>query len=749
MLAALLLAAALVIGAIGMGSLPRIDGSYRLAGLDGPVAIGRDRYGVPRIEAASERDLYRAMGFVHAQDRLWQMAFQRRAGQGRLAEVLGEAALPIDRYMRTLGLYRVAEANLARLDARTLDLLNAYAQGVNDWLDRRDRLLPPEFWLLRDTPEPWTAADSAVWIKMMALTLDSSASGDLLRARLAKVLSPGQIDELWPAAAVPVQVGTGSNGWAVDGGHSATGAPILAGDPHLQLQTPGIWYLADLRAPGLQVVGATMPGLPFVVIGRTPSLAWTLTTTGADVQDLFVETVDPTDGDRYLTPDGPRAFETRDEIIQVRGGPTEHLVVRTTRHGPVVSAILPEVAAIETDGKVASLAWTALDPDDTTLAAGFAMARATDLAQAADALALYHSPVQNFIVASKDDGIGMFVAGAVPIRLSGDGTVPADGATGTGDWLGRIAPADLPRQVRPPRGRVVNANDRIVDDAYPRLITRYWEPAFRRERIEALLDQSGRPDGAAMQAIQRDIRSGLATALLPTLATAEVTGDRLQQLRAGMVDWDGTMAGDAWQPTLFLAWAERFSRLIRQDELGPLADGYEGLRGDFLVHAVQPPGRWCDDVRTAPVEGCASMAGRAFAEAVHDLDAALGADRSAWAFGLVQQAALPHAVLGGVPVLGRVFGQVAAKAGDGYSVDVAASRPAPDLIHRTVLHGPSLRMIADMSLPDSIRIVTAGGQSGHPWSRWFADGVIRWEHDTRIELPADRLPDRLDLLPGR
>lgn len=764
-----LLAAALVV-AIGIGSLPRTSGAYRLSGLDGAVTIGRDQNGVPHIEAASERDAYRALGFAHAQDRLWQMEFQRRVAQGRLAEIVGAAALPVDRHLRMLGLYRAAKASLAGLDPAARARLDSYVQGVNDWIGGRDRLLPPEFWIFWHRPEPWTAADSAAWIKMMALTLDSDMAEELLRLRLQDRLSPEQIQDLWPGIPLPRTsglgepgwpfaladrllallpeppgVGTGSNAFAVARSRSASGAALLAGDPHLQLRTPGVWYLADLTAPGLKVTGATMPGMPFVVIGRTPELAWSLTTTKADVQDLFIETVDPADPERYLAPGGPLAFESRTETIHVRGGAPETLRIRQTRHGPVISDLLD---GPQLPGRVLSLAWTALDPGDTTVEAGFALPHATTLDELRSSLAAYRTPVQNFIAADRQGQVGLFVAGAIPIRRQGDGTIPVDGASGDFDWIGTIPPDQLPVHSGAGRGTVANGNDRVTheDDAHP--ISFSFEPDWRRQRIEELLAVPDKLTLDDLIRIQRDHRSGFAAALLPELLAATGLDPKLAALRDALRDWDGEMAQESWRAGLFLAWAEHLSRRIRADELGPAADRLSGLRGQFLVHVLQERRSWCDDRRTPQVEDCALMAGEALADAHAALVAAFGPERRGWRLRRVQSAALPHAALGNVPVLGSLFGHHAPKAGDPYSVDVAGASVGPGLVRRTVTHAASLRIVADLAEPGQIRIVTAGGQSGHPWSRWFSDGVARWSHDQRMLLPAQARPERLRLLPS-
>ncbi|MBM3556594.1 MAG: penicillin acylase family protein, partial [Alphaproteobacteria bacterium] len=347
------------------GSLPNHAGEFKVQGLGEAVRIVRDRNGIPHIQAKSRNDAFFTLGFVHAQDRLWQLEMNRRIGAGRLAEMLGEAALPTDRFLRTLGVHALAERTFPRLTQDAQAAFNAYAAGINAHIASRKGALPPEFLILGVKPEPWKPADSIVWMKMMAWDLGGNWQAELQRARLAKRLSPERIAELLPpypgeapvplpnlkalyeaaplerayAALPPVEEANGSNNWALAGGRSATGKPLLANDPHLGLAAPAIWYLAHVSAPGMEFIGATLPGIPSVVLGRTKRLAIAFTNTGPDVQDLYVEKVDLADPSRYLTPDGSRPFETRREVIKVKGRPDEVITVRTTRHGPVISDI--------------------------------------------------------------------------------------------------------------------------------------------------------------------------------------------------------------------------------------------------------------------------------------------------------------------------------------------------------------------------------------------------------------------------
>ncbi|MGZ5071826.1 MAG: penicillin acylase family protein, partial [Usitatibacter sp.] len=406
-------------------SLPAIDGEVALKGLGAPVEVLRDKEGVPHLFARSERDAWFAMGYVHAQDRLWQMEFQRRVAQGRLAEFLGERAYDTDRLMRTLGLAWMAQRIVAKLDAGTRENLDAYSAGVNAFL-AADPVLPVEFQVFRMKPESWKPADTLGWLLVMAWDLSSNWRIELVRLRFAaklgreragEILPPYPGDAPWmlpdfkalyaemePAAgallaATPAhEEAVGSNSWAVAGSRSETGKPLLANDPHLGLQAPGLWYLAHVSTPAGNVVGGTLPGVPFVVLGRNDEIAWSFTTTNGDTQDLFVERVAPDDSASYLTPKGRAKFEVREEIIRV-GSEERPIRIRSTRHGPVISDALKTAGDGAPKGHVLALAWAALTEESTVARAGFALNRARNRAELDAAGRDFTAPQQNVVFA--------------------------------------------------------------------------------------------------------------------------------------------------------------------------------------------------------------------------------------------------------------------------------------------------------------------------------------------------------------
>jgi len=738
-------------------SLPQVDGTIGVQGLGAPVTIVRDRFAIPHIEAASARDALFALGFVHAQDRLWQMDFRRRLGAGRLAEVLGPGALPTDRYIRTLGLEAAARASLAHLRPDTVALLEAYAAGVNAHLATRSGPLPPEFLILGYEPEPWTPVDSLVWMRVLALDLSVNWRDELLRARLAKRLSQDQIADLWPdsgtsapitlvelaralpadalAAALPPAPppGLGSNAWVLHGSRTASGAPLLANDPHLGLSAPGPWYLAHLKAPERELIGATMPGMPGVVLGHNGSIAWGFTNTGPDTQDLFVERVDPDDPSRYLTPDGAAPFAVRDEVIAVAGGEPVALRVRATRHGPVLSDLVPATAEVLEQGQVLALSWTALAPDDVSIEARLDIGAARDWPAFVAAASRNGAPQQNVLYADRAGHIGFIAPGRVPIRRAGDGRWPVPGWTGEFDWQGMIPVAALPRGLDPPDGAFVNANNRIVADDYPYLITADWEPPHRARRIVEALD-GGRHDLASFARLQGDQLSLLARDLLPLMLEAEPRSEAAAAAQAQLAAWDHVMRADAAEPLLFAAWYRELSRLIYADELGDLFYAYWGVRPQFMEHVLRRRPAWCDDTGTAAVETCAMQAAEALELALADLGRRFGADRGAWRWGEAHPARMRHPVFSDQPGLARLFTIEHPSGGDSVTVNVGHYRPADEAEPFASVHAASYRGLFDLDALERSRFIASTGQSGNPLSPHYRDLAVLWARGETIPM---------------
>jgi penicillin G amidase len=740
-------------------SLPVVDGTIEVEGLTAPVRIVRDRHAVPHIEAASFEDAVFAQGFVHAQDRLWQMDFRRRLGTGRLAEVLGPGALPTDRLIRVLGFERAAKASLAHLRPDTVALLEAYAAGVNAWLATRTGPLPLEFLVLDYEPEPWEPSDSLVWMRVLALDLSGNWRDELLRARLARRLSEDQIADLWPeSAAAPITLvelarglptdalaavlppapppGMGSNAWVLDGSRTASGAPLLANDPHLGLSAPGPWYLAHLRAPGRELIGATMPGLPGVVLGHNGSIAWGFTNTGPDTQDLFVERVSPDDASQYLTPDGFAPFAIRDELILVDGADPVTLRVRETRHGPVLSDLLPATGTVLEGDQVLALSWTALAAEDVSIEALLDLGAARDWPAFVAAARGNGTPMQNVLYADTTGHIGFIAPGNVPIRRQGDGRWPVPGWTGEFDWQGTIPFAELPRGLDPPDGAFVNANNRIVADDYPYLLTADWDPPYRARRIVEALG-GDRHDVASFARLQADQLSLLARDLLPFMLDAAPQSEAGAAAKAGLAAWDRVMRPDAAEPLIFAAWYRELSRQIYADELGDLFHAYWGVRPQFMEHVLRRRPAWCDDIGTAALETCAMQAAKALELALADLERRFGSDPDAWRWGEAHPARMLHPILKDQPVLARLFAIEHPSGGDNVTVNVGHYRLANEADPFASVHAASYRGLFDLGALERSRFIASTGQSGNPLSPHYRDLSQLWAKGETIAMTTE------------
>jgi penicillin amidase len=724
-LGVLLLLAAGAAGWALWSTLPRAHETARIPGLSAPVRIALDADGIPRIQASTERDAAAALGFVHARDRMFQMELMRRAASGRLSELAGPSTLWVDRTMRTLGLARAAAADWVALSPDTKAVLEAYASGVNAWIAAHGRFAAPEF-LPLGAPEPWQPSDSLLWAKTMGLYLSGNWRAELTRLSLLGRLPQNLIDELWRsdpprqhaermndpdlaagatrlAAALPTfpgpwtQPNSASNEWAVDGQHSATGAPILAGDPHLAFGFPGIWYLARIDTPDATLAGATAPGVPFLVIGRNRHIAWTFTTTDADVQDVFVEPADA-------------PLTTREERIRVRGQPDEILIVRESRHGPVVSDL------VSVRDKILAVSMANLQPGDTAAAGLLALNRATSVREAGAAAPVIASPVQNLLVADRGT-IGQFTTGRIPIRRAGDGSAPVPG-DGAFDWTGWASGTDLPWHVSPASGRLLNANERIAPPDFPVFLGRDWFTDWRARRIAALLDSLPNPTPADFARMQTDVGSSFAAQILPILRAAAPA----EKIFGG---WNGDMTMDAPQPLVFNIWLRAFHRLILQR--AGLEPYYGGPMADFVGFVLSPSGaHWCGG-------DCAPLVKQA-------LEAST--DRRPW--GEAHQAVFAHPILRGIPLLGDLTTQSIPSPGD----DTTLGRGSPNAAMQS-MHGASYRGVYDLSDLDRSLFMLAPGQSGNPLRAHAGDLLRRWRDGATLTLGRDpaAVAESIELIP--
>jgi penicillin amidase len=856
----------------------------RIPGLSAPVDITIDGNGVPRIRAANERDAATALGFIHARDRMFQMELMRRAASGRLSELVGPSALPIDKQMRVFGLARLAEADVAAQSPETRALLEAYAAGVNAWISSRGRLSAIEF-LYFGTPEPWRPADSLLWGRTMGLWLSTNYRTELVRQALRDKVSHQELEQLWPrppaplspearltgtrfarldpvtvvpldpvavtpldpvavtprdpvavtprdpvavtprdpvtvilgldpritagthqVSASPSQVlpvatdarvkpehddegtesddegmehdgggmahdgrgmvhdgrgmvhdgrgmehddrgmehddggvalasaeyepnnarpddrktasallaalpafpapftlpSTASDEWAVDGRWSDTGAPLLAGDPHLSFGFPGLWYLVRIEYPGHVLAGATGPGVPFLVMGHNGHIAWTFTTTGADTQDVYLEP--------------PEAkFTSHQERIKVRGEPDVMLTVRETRHGPVIS----DLSAGK--GPVMAVAMANLQPGDTGATGLLALNHARTVEEAGKAAPLIASPVQNLMVADPVK-IGLFVTGRVPIRRAGDGWAPVPGIAetpeGTSDdaygWTGFASGEALPHIVAPASGRLINGNEPVAPPNFPVFMGRDTYRDWRTRRIRTLLDAAPKFSTSDFASMQIDVISTYAAALLPTL---RVVPGAPQVLR----DWDGAMTENAPQPLIFSAWMDAFHRAVLARK--GLSVWASAPVFEFVPFVLSPDGAsWCGG-------DCGPLLKSTLDSTMSSLTARFGPDPGLWRWGAVHQAVFAHPLLRSVPLLGALTTSRIAVPGDGTTLDRGGTDDQLESVH-----GASYRGVYDLADLDRSLFIVTPGQSGNPLSRHARDFLTRWRDGAMVLL---------------
>ncbi|QAU34597.1 penicillin acylase family protein [Janthinobacterium sp. 17J80-10] len=754
-------------------SQPQVTGVLQMPGLAAPVDIVRDAAGVPHIYAQSSADAYFALGFAHAQDRLWQLEMNRRIAAGRMAEILGPKAVPTDRFLRTLGIRRNAQLILGRLAPDTRAALQAYASGINAFVANRSGPLPPEFVLTGTAaPEPWEPADSIAWQTMMAWDLGANWTQELLRMRLAQRLTLAQINEFlapYPGEAPlatrdytafyrqfagigqqlarlaqiapPSYVeGMGSNNWVLAGKHTVSGKPLLANDPHLGLSAPSLWYLAHLSAPGLNVIGATLPGIPAVVLGRNDRIAWGFTNTAPDVQDLYIERIRPDNPGQYQVPGGWADFQRRMEIIKVKGQPDIQMAVRESRHGPIVSGALAalEKAPLDAGQYAVAFAWTALRPDDMTLQAGLRYNRARSWTEFVEASREWHAPQQSMVVADIDGNIGMIAPGRVPLRKRENdlrGLAPAPGWDSRYDWNGFIPFDALPRQDNPAAGRIVTANQKIVGADYPWFITSEWTLPYRAGRIEELLAASPKHSLDTFAAMQKDALSPAVRELLPRLRKTTPSSERARKAIDMLSRWDGEMAAGRPEPLIATAWLRELSRLIFADELGAgLFSEYWQYRNfhQAMLNVMRDKdgqGRWCAGAgqgAIAPVDACSALLPRALEAALDDLENRYGRNALAWRWGEAHAARSEHRPFGTVATLNRLFNVEVPSAGDTFSINVGRNNPGNEAEPFLNRHAAGLRTLFDLGDLEKSRFMHSTGQSGNVFSPLYRNLATQW-----------------------
>ncbi|WP_170366091.1 penicillin acylase family protein [Ruegeria arenilitoris] len=771
-------------------SLPDYDQMLQVKGLNAPVEIVRDTANVPHILGQTDPDVFFGLGYAHAQDRLWQMTVMRRTVQGRLSEVFGQRTVHIDKLMRRLDLYGLAHQSFEVQDDYTKAALRAYAAGVNARLDEiNENALgrgAPEMFLFNAPVAPWQPGDSIAMIKLMAIQLSGHLQDEVLRARTSLMLNdPQRLSDILPEvpgagiAALPEYAALfpdlpryaassepaaawlnpvpqrglagASNAWSAAPSRSATGGTLLANDPHLGLTAPGIWYLARLELAKGGVIGATIPGIPAVMSGRSDRLGWGLTSSYLDDQDVHIERVNPDNPEEYLTPVGFKPFKSRPSIIEIKDAPPITLTLRWTENGPVLPGTHYNLETITPPGHVASLSWTALSPRDTSISASMALMSADTVREAIEAAERFIAPSQNLSVVDKTT-VGMKLIGAMPSRDLNNqsrGRIPTPGWIAANRWQGRLPYSDNPEFVAPAGGVLGNTNNKIIDRPFPLHVSYEWGDTQRVHRWEFLMQSREVHTRDSFIEAQLDTVSFTARSLLPLIgadlwftgeAAPEGTPERQRQIALTLLaEWNGEMNEHLPEPLIYAAWVRALQKRLIADDLGPLAKEFKHVEPLFIERVfrdIDGASAWCDVRQSAPVETCTDMARLALDDALVWISERYGSQLESLRWGDAHQATHDHPVLGEVPVL-RYFVNIrqSTSGGDNTLQRGRTSGEGPDPFQN--VHGAGYRGVYDFADPDSSVFITATGQSGHFLSRYYDDQAQLWRRGEYIPMSLD------------
>ena len=762
-LAALLVLIVVLSAAAAAGFLiyrpqPTLDGDERLGGLAERAEVLRDPYGVPHIFARTTHDLFFLQGYVTAQDRLFQLDLYRRTGRGRLSEVLGSAGLETDKFIRTLGLARAADADATLLSDPTRQALAAYADGINRYLDQRADALPLEFLLLGYKPDPWTVTDSLVILKLESFDLATNYGTELARANVAARVGPDAVLRLFPesdglppaalldgswttvrdAFAGGVRLlgqaslrtlqgdagnGLGSNCIALSGSRTASGKPLLEGDPHLAVRNPAIWYEVGLHGGGYEAAGFSIPGLPGIGIGHNARIAWSFAVAYTDVQDFFVEQPDPQDPRRYRFKDGTEAATILREQITVKGRKDPvPLDVVVTRHGPLMTGVLKNQTA------PLALRWTALDAG-RTMDGLLGLARASDWATFQAAAADISGATLSACYADVEGHIGYLLVGSLPDRAKGDGKMPVPGWTGEYEWRGTLPASLNPSHFDPPEGYIVNANERPVSDPSAVGYVGEWDPGFRAAIILARVKELRGATVESLRKIQTEYTSAplrtFRDALAGTLPRAPLAASALELVRR----WDGTLSVDSAAAAVYEGWIVHLADRTFHDKLGDA--GYldyvsNGRPANALYQMLaRPADPWFVALGDPSIRGRDALSALALDDAVAELRDRQGADPAKWRWGALHTVTFAHSLSAGLPGPLRSLFDIGPyeRAGDGYSVNVGSY---PFATPYALSSHPSLRMVVDLGDLDGSGAVLPTGESGQPLAKHWGDQTPLW-----------------------
>jgi penicillin amidase len=785
----LALAGAMFVYYLAARSLPDYDQQQEVAGISAPVRIVRDSANVPHIFGETDQDVFFALGYVHAQDRLWQMLTLRRTVQGRLSELFGERTVQIDELLRRLDLYGAATRSVDSQTPEALAALTAYSAGVNARIaEINDEALgrgAPELFLFPSDVPPWTPADSLAVIKVMALQLSGHLEEEVLRARASLLLPEERLHDLLPdvpgsgvtalpdyAALVPgtdryadaapmpdhplspfnsLPFAGASNAFAATPARSSRGGSLLANDPHLGFAAPSTWYLARIELASGGVIGGTIPGLPLVLVGRSDSTGWGMTSAYLDDQDVYIERLNPDDPTQYQTRDGFKPFRRKVSIINVADGPSRTVELLWTDNGPVLPGEHYGLGTITPPGHVTSLAWTALSAEDTSYSAAYQLMQAKTLDQMIAAGEGFIAPAQNLMLADRI-GIAFKTVGAMPRRDSNhqsQGRLPSPGWRSENQWRGSFPYSSNPEFVDPTSGLLGNTNNKTVERPFPLHVSFEWGDTQRIERWQNLMQERPIHTRESFIEAQLDSVSMAARTLLPLIgadlwftgaAAPEGTPERLRQRALDLLaNWNGDMNEHLPEPLIYMAWVSALQDRLIRDELGPLAREFTHVEPLFIERVyrdVDGAADWCDVIQSADTESCTQIAELALDDALIWITDRYGDALESLRWGDLHEATHDHPVLGDVPLL-RYFVNIRHSTSGGDQTlnrgRVSGTGANPFLN----VHGAGYRGVYDFADPDSSVFIIATGQSGHPLSRHYDDLGELWRRGEYVPMSLD------------
>ncbi|NWJ48374.1 MAG: penicillin acylase family protein [Chloroflexi bacterium] len=734
---------------------PETNTTLKIPGLTAEVKVVRDKAGVPHIYANNLTDLFIAQGYVTAQDRLWQLEFNRRVGSGRLSEVLGSAALDNDKFLRTIGLRRAAEQELPLLAPEARTIIESYSQGINAFIDTHKDNLPIEFTLLGFTPEPWTPLDSVTWGKVMAYDLGGNYTNEILRAALVEKLGEKDAALLLPlngAEGTPLIVpngvsyvdmekslalvdlnsaasiisngdmsGQGSNNWVVGGTKTTTGKPMLANDPHLGIRNPSVWYEVSLHGAGFNVAGVTFPGVPGVVIGHNDRIAWGVTNVGGDTQDLFMEKINPANANQYEFQSKFEDMSLIKEEIKVKGKATETITVRVTRHGPIMNDV---VDSIKNSQYPMALEWVALQKSPL-IDAVLKYNRANNWNEFREGLKGFNIAGQNFVFADVDGNIGYQLTGLWPTRAKGDGLLPVPGWNGDYEWTGFVPFEQLPSVYNPPNGFIVTANQRPANMKPGLSIGEEFDPGWRAQRITDLLQAKEKLSLQDLGAIQFD------TVTLPGKELAKVAGSlqsndsKLVEPLKRLREWDGNLTADSSPGALYKVTYQYLLENMFKNKMGDAYERYIGNQAfhvPFVIKLLKDPQNawWGEGGRDA-------MLLKSLGQAVDYLNGKFGSNINDWKWGKLHTLSFTETPIGDAapfPLNAILNLRTLERAGDGNTVNAASYRYVEPYKQSS---GASFRELINLASFDDSLITNTIGQSGQPFNSHYGDNIDDWQ----------------------